>query len=245
MPEIYKTRAVVLRKLDYGDTSKIADFYTEEFGKVSGIIKGARSKNSKIGMLIDLGNFVEIVFYKKTSREIQLVSQADLISHFPHIKDDLEKLKYTSAVLELLLNLTVEYETNKKLFKGAVRILELLNDSDQKPDLLFAKFFLFFIKEIGYELGLEICSDCGKKINPGLGAAFNFEQGILCSDCREGKIINFELKGELLNLLYCLSNKNDEMSFKSSQVKNIIYFLERFLIYHIPEFKGIKSFHIF
>ena len=54
MSSIIKTRAFVLSKLDYGDTSKIANFYTEEFGRIAGIVKGARSPRSKIGKTIEI-----------------------------------------------------------------------------------------------------------------------------------------------------------------------------------------------
>ena len=43
MSEIIKTEAMVLTKMDYGDTSKIVSLYTKDFGKLSAIIKGGRS----------------------------------------------------------------------------------------------------------------------------------------------------------------------------------------------------------
>ena len=39
MSEIVKTRAIVLRRLDFGDTSRIAHFFTEEYGKLSAMVK--------------------------------------------------------------------------------------------------------------------------------------------------------------------------------------------------------------
>ena len=84
MTKIVKTKALVLNKLDFGDSSKIVNFYSEEFGRVTGILKGARSSKSKIGKIVDILNLVEIIFYKKDSRDIQVVTQADLISHYPN-----------------------------------------------------------------------------------------------------------------------------------------------------------------
>ena len=86
MSEIIKTEAIVLNKINYGDTSMIASFYTREFGRMSGILKGGRSSKSRIGSAVNPLNHIEIVFYKKDTREIQLVSGASIISHFPGIK---------------------------------------------------------------------------------------------------------------------------------------------------------------
>ncbi|MDA3860280.1 MAG: DNA repair protein RecO, partial [Melioribacteraceae bacterium] len=77
MSQIVKSKAFVLNKLDFGDSSKIVNFYSEEFGRVAGIIKGARSQKSKIGKIVDVLNLVEIVYYKKESRDLQIVTQAD------------------------------------------------------------------------------------------------------------------------------------------------------------------------
>ena len=52
MSEIIKTEAVVLSKLNYGDSSSIASLFTEDFGKLSVIVKGARSPKSKYGKLL-------------------------------------------------------------------------------------------------------------------------------------------------------------------------------------------------
>ena len=145
MSEIVKTEAIVLRKIDFGDTSRIAQFYTEDFGKISAIIKGARSPRSKIGALVDTMNLLQLVFYKKESREVQLVSQIDLIKHYAGIRDNYEKYLSASAILELLSTMTLENEHSKKIFDGTVRIFSLLDSSGSNPKILFAKYFLFFL----------------------------------------------------------------------------------------------------
>ena len=42
MSEIIKTEAIVLNKINYGDTSMIASFFTKDYGRLSGILKGGR-----------------------------------------------------------------------------------------------------------------------------------------------------------------------------------------------------------
>ncbi len=244
MSEIIKTQAIVLRKIDYGETSKIAQFYTEDFGKISAIIKGARSPKSKTGMMIDTMNLLQIVLYKKETREVQVVSDVDLVKHFSKIRDDYEKYNFGLAVLELLSVLTLENEHNNKLFEGTAKILALMDDDKADAKFLFAKYFLFFLKEIGYEFQTGRCGICGKGLAEEKKALYNYESGLMCADCGTERLTNFNLTEELFNLLLCLTSKNNIVHYTQNSLDYIIKMLEKFLMYNVHEFKGIKSIKI-
>jgi len=244
MSEIVKTDAVVLSKLNYGDTSYIVTLYTKEFGKISAIVKGARSPKSKIGLVTDPLNYIQIVLYKKDSRELQIISSADLISNYTSLKEDLDKLKYSQAILELIKKLTVEHEVNNRLYKGIIRILELLNSSDEAPVVLFGRFLFFFITELGYELLLDECSVCGRSIAGENELSYNFGIGILCHVCRKEKAESYLFNLELFNYLVCLkSSKKIKVTEQLAEKANT--FMENYLKHHIPDFKGIQSLKIF
>jgi DNA repair protein RecO (recombination protein O) len=245
MSEIIKTEAMVLTKMDYGDTSKIVSLYTKDYGKLSAIIKGGRSPKSKIGLMVDPLNHIQVVFYKKDSRELQLISSADLITHFTLIKEDLEKLKYSHAVLELLKNLTVDHEVNEKLFKGVIRILNLINSDSELPIILFGRFFMFFLAELGYQIQLEQCAVCGRTNLENMELSHNFELGILCNDCRHSNIDFFSINPELFRVLYCLKYSKKIELTNMAVAERAIIFMERYLKFHIPDFKGIQSFQMF
>jgi DNA repair protein RecO (recombination protein O) len=244
MTEITKSEAIVLRKTKFSDTSLIVQFYTKEKGRISAIVKGARSSKSKIGSRIDLINNVELIFYNKEEKDLQLVTQVNLVNHFPKIREDLDKIKFASAVCELILKLTPEHEANEKIFRGSIKILKLINDSHETVILLFAQYLLFFIKEIGFEISFDLCSNCGNKIEKRTGNAFSYSDGIICEDCNEDKMLTFQFSEELFNLFECLTSKNRIKSFSKQQVENIIFILEKYLVYHNSEFKGIKSLQI-
>lgn len=240
MSEIVKTKAIVLNKINFGDTSRIANFFTEDYGKIPIIIKGARSPKSKHGLIVDVMNYVEIVMYKKETREIQISNQIELIKFYSKIRDDYDKLIYANAIIELLNNLLLENEPHKKLFAGTIRIFELLNDSNENPKFLFVKYFLFFLKEIGYDFQIDTCNSCGKKIFEGENVSFNYESGILCSECSKERLTNFNFSSELIKLLTCLRTKK-KCEYKEEYLDHLIFFFEKFLSYNIHEFKGIRS----
>ncbi len=241
MSEIIKTEAIVLNKINYGDTSMIASFFTKDYGRLSGILKGGRNSKNMVGTAVNPLNHIEIVLYKKDTREIQLVSGASIISHFSGIKDDFEKLQYSLAVLELLKKLTPEHEVNIRLFTGTVRILSLLESSKEEPLVLFSRYFLFFLTDSGYELQFEKCISCGKSNFRNENLAYNFDLGIFCEQCSRDNLYSFTMEMELFEYLLCLKyNKQAEKISKSVKEKAVV-FLERYAKHHIPDFKGLQS----
>ena len=245
MSDIVKTEAVVLHKIKYGDTSIIVTLFTKDYGKISAMVKGGRNPKSKLGLIVDTFNHLQIVFYKKDSREIQLISSADIISHFPNIKTDLDYQRYAQAVLELVKNLNVEHEVNHKLFNGLVKIFSLMNESKESAVILFARFFMFFLSELGYQLQLEKCSGCGKKELSKSELSYNYELGIFCCDCQLNIVESFHINAELFSLLICLKYNKRIEQLNNGLLEKAISFMEKHLKYHVPDFKGIQSINLF
>jgi DNA repair protein RecO (recombination protein O) len=245
MSEIIKTEAVVLSKINYGDTSSIVSLYTEKEGKISAILKGSRVLKSKLGQIVDPLNHLQIIIYKKVSRDVQLISSADLISHFSKIKENLDCTKYSFAIMELLKNLTSDNEVNPKLFRGLVKILRMIEDKKEDASILFGRFFLFFLSELGYEISVEKCSNCGNKLSPEIIWSFDFELGFVCSDCVESYFGKEIIDAELFNYFVCLKNNKSTGKISIETQKKFLTLLERYLKQHVPDFKGILSFQTF
>ena len=72
---ITKSEAIVLKSMDFRDSSKIVTFYTRSFGKLKGIAKGARQMKSKFGAALEPITRVSLVLYKKEHRDLQLISE--------------------------------------------------------------------------------------------------------------------------------------------------------------------------
>lgn len=245
MSEIIKTEAVVLSKLNYGDTSSIVNLYTESDGKLSVILKGGRNPKSKIGKIVDPLNHIQVIIYKKSTRDIQILSSADLISYFPNIKNDLDSTKYAFAIIELINYLTLEGEHNKKLFKGVVKVLNLIEQQSEHSSILFGRFFIFFLSELGYELEIDKCGICGKEMKLNSVVGYNLEIGFACSDCYKSHSALEGNSAELFNYIFCLKFNKKIVEFDQKIMEELILFLERYLKFHVQDFRGIKSLQIY
>lgn len=245
MSDIIKTEAIVLSKINYGDTSSIVSLYSESEGKISAILKGGRSPKSKIGKIVDPLNHLQIIIYKKNTRDIQILSSADLISHFVKIKENLESLKYAFAIIELVKTLSVDDEPNKKLFKGLIKILNYLEIDKEPATVLFGKFLLFFISELGYDLAIDKCGICGKQNKPNGAVGFDLEIGFVCADCLQSHSGLQYISAELFNYLFCLKNNKIVETISIDLANKFDLLLEQYLKHHLPDFKGIQSLKIY
>jgi DNA repair protein RecO (recombination protein O) len=216
MSKIIKTEAVVLSKLNYGDSSSIVTLFTKEYGKLSAMLKGGRNPKSKLSLIVDPINYLEVIFYNNPSRDLQILTSADIKAHFPKIKDDLDKLKYAHSVIELVKNLSVEHEVNKKLFSGIIRILELMGEGKENPAVTFGRFFLFFLKELGYEFQLKT----------------NYLE-------------NITMNPELFHYFNCLKKNESPGVVNPAIINGAVTFLENYLKYHVSDFKGLQSLQMF
>lgn len=245
MSDIIKTEAVVLSKINYGDTSSIVSLYTESNGKISAIAKGGRGPKSKIGKMIDPLNHLQVIFYNKNTRDIQILSDANLISHFVNIKGDLDATKYSFAIIELVKNLTVEHEANTKLFKGIIKILNMVNDRKEAPAFLYGRFLLFFLSELGYELSIDKCSICGNDVVAKKSLGFDYNTGFVCTNCFESHSGLENVSGELFELIFCLKTNRLTEKFSVDLMERFNLLLERYLKFHVSDFKEIQSLKIY
>ncbi len=241
MSIIEKTEGIILRKSDYGDSSSIITIYTRDFGKVSAILKGAKSPKSKYGASGDILNRVELVFYKKEGRQVQTISQIDLVKHYQNIKEDLEGLKYGGAILELVSELTLEEEINPKLYEGLTKILDLIESPQSNKKYLFAKFYLFFISELGYKIAIDHCIICSKTLLNGSGLFFNLDNGFMCTECGQDHLYHDKFSPELFEKLICLSTSKKIINISDKELDRIISFLEKYVSFHIDSFTGLKT----
>ena len=79
---IQKSEAIVLRTRDFRETSLIVNFFTKDFGKMHGLIKGIRRTPQRYGGMPLNFSRNHIVFYEKPSRELNLVTQCDIEESF-------------------------------------------------------------------------------------------------------------------------------------------------------------------
>ena len=148
---LVQTPAVVLKSFPFGDTSLIVRCYTREQGKISLMVKGARRKKSPLGAYFQPMNYVELIYYYKATRELQLLSKVSFLDLWSNINDDLKKLSYGFAVVELTDKTNTELDPHFELFDELVWVLKQFNNQNHKLNLIFWYYEIRLLTLLGFK----------------------------------------------------------------------------------------------
>ena len=144
----FEDEGFLLSKNKYNENSVIAEFFTKKNGKVSGIIFGATSAKIKNFLLI--GNHFNIQFNSKNQNKAGYFKTEIEKIFTPHFLDDKIKLNCILYSLNLIKILTVENQSNRKIYNQLFNLFELLNREDWIKTFIFWE--LEVIKLVGYDI---------------------------------------------------------------------------------------------
>lgn len=98
-----KSRAIVLHRFPYSDSSWIVKALTEETGTVSFIVKGGKRKDSPFRGALDPLALCEIVYRENPNTELQFLKEASVINWHAHLREDLLALAKAQVMAEIVL----------------------------------------------------------------------------------------------------------------------------------------------
>ena len=143
----------LLSKNKFNENSVIAEIYTENHGKCSGIVYGGTSR--KVVNYLQLGNKISVTFKSKNENNIGYFKIEIIEPIAPYFFDNREKILILNSTLNLLKILTPELQKNNKIFKITENFLTILKISNINTILKYLDWEIFLLKEIGYDLNLS------------------------------------------------------------------------------------------
>ena len=90
---LISVEGIILKETPYGESSKIINVYTKEYGIIGIMCKNAMSIKSNLRagtMKLTYANFQ--IYYKKD--KLSLLKNVDIINHFKNIKNDILLVSY-------------------------------------------------------------------------------------------------------------------------------------------------------
>ncbi|GEA32469.1 DNA repair protein RecO [Clostridium diolis] len=224
---IVETKAVIIKTQDFKENDKLVWFYTEKLGKITAIVRGAKKSKSKFLALTLPLCYGEYMVYK--GKSLYTLQEGKIIQSFQGLLNDLHKLTYSSYLCELIDIACTDNEINMKLFKTLITTLYLLNTDALDYELLIRAFELRLLKTTGYNLTLNNCSVCRKKISSSNYISLSHYGGI-CDECPKEHGV-FISKGAY-NALRFLMNMDIDKLYRlnlnheiKSEIEKVITFL--------------------
>ena len=141
----------LISKTRYNENSLIAELFTKENGKISGIIFGGTSK--KIKNYLQLGNKLHVNYNSKNENRIGYFKIEILNAYTPLYFDHKQKLSCITSAMNLIKILTAESQSNDKVYFIIQNLFLILKEKDWIKKYIFWELEL--LKLVGYDLELE------------------------------------------------------------------------------------------
>lgn len=195
-----RTHAVVLRRIEYSETSQVLHLYTRDNGKVHAIAKGARRRRNAFSGPFDLFALYEILHIEKRPGQLDVLTSADLLRDFPALRSRYDRFCAGSYLCDLVDTLTLEGQKQPELFDLLVQTFEALDSAADIVPILFrfeARLLLF----LGHFPRLADCGICRRAIG-GREAYFSCRDGgAVCLSCRPRDPRRIQVPCDVLGVL--------------------------------------------
>jgi DNA repair protein RecO (recombination protein O) len=177
-----RATALVVRTTDWSETSRIATLWSREFGKLRVLAKGGRRLKSNFEIALDLLSVCHVVFLRKSSGGLDLLTEAQVAERFPKLRAALPALYAGYYIAELLSDGTEDFDPHPALYDATLAALRDLGDAGPQTGLRLAAYELTWLHELGYSPALDACAACGRGVEtrPAFSAAAG---GVVCAAC--------------------------------------------------------------
>ena len=221
---ITKVEGFILSEVSYGETSKVINILTKEYGLVGVMCKGAKSMNSKLRALTMRFTYGFFYLYKKEGK-LSLLKDVDIIDSFDHLHTDIFLIGYLNYLSELTGQVYKESH-DLSLFSLFLETIRKI-DSGLDPMVLTNILEVKYLDYLGVGLNLDGCNKCGRTngivtIDPDIG-------GYLCDHClKDEKVVSLKTV-KMLRMYYYVDIKSiTELKISDEVKQDINLFLNRY-----------------
>ena len=237
---ITQTQTIILRTVDYQESSKIITVLSKEHGKIALIARGVKKPKSKLSGLIDLGNVLDVVYYYKSTRSVQSLTEASISYSNHNFRIDFERAAILYATLELIAQMVHDNEVNDTVYNFAASFIKWLGEEEHIEPSIFCYVQIRCTDLCGFAID-------NKDIDLTKEVYFNISDGTISN------AIDSELSYKLtvLQARFLKSSITSKqrsifnIGLKGLELKQLIRHLDVYFKYHIEGYKERRSDSIF
>ncbi len=182
MKRDFRTRGLVLRCIDFSETSQIIRVFTRDQGILDMLAKGSRRpvrSSSSFSSPFDIAGWYDLN-YRARGTDLHLATEARLVEGFDHLRRNLSAWIDASFALDLLRNSFSPGDPHPDLLREVLQYLKLLGYGRGRRRLR-NRFVQSVLQESGVLPRWDHCSECDAEIQT--GASLRIPFGLICSSC--------------------------------------------------------------
>lgn len=221
---ITKVEGIIVNETPYGDTSKIIQLYTFEYGIIGIMCKGVMSMKSRLRALTIKFTYGSFYIYYKEDK-LSILKDVDVLDDFKTIKNDIILISYLNYVTELTTQV-FKQSGEKILYDFYLAGIKKINAS-MNPLVITNILELKYLPFLGVGLELDSCILCGNKTD--IVTLDADEGGYVCKSCYTNQVLVSSKTVKMIRMYYYVdidSIKNLKIS--EDVVKEINFFINRY-----------------
>ena len=221
----------ILTETPYGETSKIINVFTKDYGIIGIMCKGAKSLKSKNRVSTMRLNYAKFNIYYKKDKLSQLVS-ADILNPLKKIKSDIVLISYLNYLAELT-NQVIKQSNNLAIYDEFIAaILKIEEGLD--PLVITNILEIKYLAELGVLFSLDECVMCGSKTS--IATIDADKGGFICLNCLTNEVIVDKKVIKMLRMYYYVNIKSISNIKVEDNIKDVI---NKFLDMYYERYTGL------
>lgn len=233
---LLKTKGIVLRKMNYRETSVIVEVFTLDVGLRSLLINGVRkSKTSKHANQFQIMNQLDLIIYDKKPTGLNYIKESKPIIYYDSIPFDIKKSLVGQFMVEVLRKTVNHDEANENMYVHIVEWFTFLDQTKESINNLLPIFLIELAGQIGYAF----------EPSPMSPKYLDLKEGKYIPEIPDhGLFLSSELSDKFEEFLHSKKESSHTIAVHSNQRSQLIDQLLIFFKYHIESFHDLKSIDI-
>ncbi len=238
MKMITKVEGIIVNETPFGDTSKIIQIFTKEYGIIGVMCKGVKSMKSRLRALTIKFTYGSFYIYYKEDK-LSILKDVDVLDNFKMIKNDILLLSYLNYLTELTTQV-YKQSHDSILYEMYLASIKKINNG-LNPLVITNILELKYLPFLGVGLELDACILCGNKTN--IVTLDADEGGYICKKCYTNQIVVSSKTIKLVRMYYYVDiHSISELKISEEVVKEINFFINRYYERYTGLFLNSKKF---
>jgi DNA repair protein RecO (recombination protein O) len=228
---ILRDDAIVLKRQNWSETSRIVHAFARRGGRIKLIAKGARRPKSRFGAAFEPGTLAQVVYYASRSSDLHTASEASVL--WRPLREETDAALFRPVALELAYTAASAETPNAALFGNLLQFLQSIDAGQNgSPYTRLIAFFLLALNDLGYNPVLDRCLSCKKPAAPGPHGFSAARGGLVCASCGSYVPETVMLDPDQFQALRLWQTSRALPDLRPKSAKRLIEILTAFLNHH-------------
>jgi DNA repair protein RecO (recombination protein O) len=180
----HDTHALLLRRVDYGESDLVLTLFTESLGRISALARGARRSRRRFGGVLEPMHTLGIRVKESVGASLFTLEEARLEVLRNELTRELSRMDAAGRALSWVRQVAPARTPEPEAWHVLAALLNELDRPETTPRRALALAGLRLLAAFGWGLDLSRCVSCGKPCPDGRSASVDVTRGgVVCRSC--------------------------------------------------------------